>query len=287
MIEVGLFDGGFTHQKSASLGGENTCEGSQVIQWVRNEYRPVTFFTDMHIASVLDAPDDITKVAWLIEPPSLSETHYHKALELHDEFDCILTFNHNILEKLPKTSLYYPFGGSWIPLCEFGLQSKSDIVSMITTDKQRAPGHKMRHKAAHIMQLQEHPMYGRGTGCPMESKVVALRSYCYSIVIESCKLNGYFSEKLIDCFSQGTVPIYWGAPDIGKYFDTRGMMLFEDMEQLRDIIDWQIGFSTYTRKIPYIQHNLKKCYRYRCAEDWIYRSYPYIFEPCEKNVTIS
>lgn len=37
--------------------------------------------------------------------------------------------------------------------------------------------------------------------------------YCYE---NSTDINGYISEKIFDCFYNGLVPIYWGAPNIGE-----------------------------------------------------------------------
>mgnify|MGYP006087097799 CR=1 FL=1 len=62
-------------------------------------------------------------------------------------------------------------------------------------------------------------------GARPQEKVVALRSYSFHIAIENVRREGYFSEKLLDCFLTRTVPIYWGCPNIGEYFDVSGMIL--------------------------------------------------------------
>jgi hypothetical protein len=54
--------------------------------------------------------------------------------------------------------------------------------------------------------------------------------------VENCKEDNYFSEKLIDCLLCGTVPIYWGAPDISEYFDTRGMIIFNNLDEFMNIL---------------------------------------------------
>lgn len=51
----------------------------------------------------------------------------------------------------------------------------------------------------------------------VSSKVDLLRRYRYCLVMENQRQNGYITEKLFDCFPAGTVPIYWGAPDIHNY----------------------------------------------------------------------
>ena len=47
----------------------------------------------------------------------------------------------------------------------------------------------------------------------------------------------YFTEKLIDALITKTVPIYWGAPYIGDFYDNRGIIHFEDENELVDIVN--------------------------------------------------
>ena len=42
----------------------------------------------------------------------------------------------------------------------------------------------------------------------------------------------YFSEKLIDCFQTKTVPVYWGCPAIGEYFNIDGMIIVGDIDEM-------------------------------------------------------
>lgn len=277
-MNVGLFDGSFSHVNSATFGGDNLEEFPQNFRWRREEFLPVTFFTDMCLSRVYEAPPDITKVAWLIEPPSISDTHYKTAVKLRDEFDCILTFDASYPEK-ETDFMFYALGGSWISQDDFYIHKKRALVSIIGSEKVRAEGHKLRHAAIDRLGKKV-DVYGRGYN-ETRSKLTALSPYRYSVVIESCRLNDYFSEKLIDCFSQGTIPIYWGCSSIGEYFDTRGMILFNDLDELEDIINHQVSERDYVKRLRYIERNLDFCRRYRCAEDWIYQVYPFLFEPCE------
>jgi len=45
-----------------------------------------------------------------------------------------------------------------------------------------------------------------------------LENYKYSIAIENCCKENYFSEKFTDCILAWTIPIYYGCPNIDKYF---------------------------------------------------------------------
>ena len=59
----------------------------------------------------------------------------------------------------------------------------------------------------------------------------------FHVAVENSKHNNYFTDKIIDCFCTKTVPIYWGAPYIGDFYDDRGIIHFEDENELVDIIN--------------------------------------------------
>jgi hypothetical protein len=48
-----------------------------------------------------------------------------------------------------------------------------------------------------------------------------------SFAFENANYPGAFCEKLTDFFATGTIPIYWGNPDIGEFFDTNGIIIFD------------------------------------------------------------
>ena len=78
----------------------------------------------------------------------------------------------------------------------------------------------------------------------------------FSIVIENCKSDYYFTEKLIDCFLTGTVPIFWGCPSIKNFFNVKGMIIFDTLEECINIIN-SINVNKYNEMKPYIEENFK------------------------------
>lgn len=67
------------------------------------------------------------------------------------------------------------------------------------------------------------------------SKWETLSAYRFSLCFENMPMTGYVTEKLFDCLYAGTVPIYWGAPNIddlvpaGAYVDMRQFDTYGDM----------------------------------------------------------
>lgn len=50
------------------------------------------------------------------------------------------------------------------------------------------------------------------------TKYDGLINYKYSLCLENSKLKNYFTEKFTDSILCWTIPIYWGCPNIDKYF---------------------------------------------------------------------
>ena len=80
----------------------------------------------------------------------------------------------------------------------------------------------------------------------------------FSIAIENAKKEMFFCDKIMDCLITGTVPIYWGAPDISKYFDERGILSFNTPDELKNILE-EISEKKYKSMLKYIKKNYEIC----------------------------
>ncbi len=81
-----------------------------------------------------------------------------------------------------------------------------------------------------------HPAYG-GT---VVSKAEVLKKYKFAICFENSKnLPGYITEKILDCFTSGIVPIYAGAPNVKQYIPENAFIdyfQFETLEKLDNFL---------------------------------------------------
>ncbi len=68
------------------------------------------------------------------------------------------------------------------------------------------------------------------------SKARTLGNYKFAICFENSVLKGWITEKIFDCFFAGTVPVYWGAPDIAIRIPRD---CFIDMREFRDYAELQ------------------------------------------------
>lgn len=73
------------------------------------------------------------------------------------------------------------------------------------------------------------------TGGPVPDKDAFLRGYRFNIACENSASPGYITEKLVDPILAGSIPIYWGAPDVSRDFDPRCMINVSDYGSLDDL----------------------------------------------------
>lgn len=126
---------------------------------------------------------------------------------------------------------------------------KSKILSVVCSDQTWLPGHKLRY--AFVNKLIGHfkdkvDVFGRGFN-PVLDKYDALAPYKYSIAIENSSIPGYFTEKISDCYLTLTVPVYYGCPNIEKYFDPSSIIRIDphDFEGSVKIIESIIDNDNY------------------------------------------
>ena len=245
MLHVNLFDNSFASTFD-SLGYVTSTMDYKPknIVWLDKlmKYDGITVFTDWYIDSdIFDKVESRLKIFWLFEPRALAESGgiykntYKKILEIEDKFDYILTYDEELLKRSPKY-LKYIVGQSRIPDEVAKIYPKTKGVSMIASWKRDTEGHKLRHQI--IKELQ--PKYNFdvwGSGYrPFEDKLEPLKDYKYSICVMNSSADNFFTEVLLDCFRVGTIPIFWGCPNINEYFSSNGMIHFETIKELDNIL---------------------------------------------------
>ena len=76
----------------------------------------------------------------------------------------------------------------------------------------------------------------------------------FHIAVENSRHNYYFTDKIVDCFCTKTLPIYWGAPKIGDYYNEKGIITFDNEDELVDILN-NLTPEDYYSRLEYINEN--------------------------------
>jgi len=271
MVEVNIRDKNFGGEPSSCHKGKN-----KYVKWNFTN-KPVSdtcFITDLCLDDIYKASGVKRKVAWLLEPRVIHGEVYDWIEKNNRLFDFVLTFDKHLLSK-GQNYLYYPHGRCWIN--KYEETQKENKISTIASGKNFAEGHQLRHKA--IAKFKEDiSVYGRGYN-PVEDKEESLLKYKYSLTIENCRQPGYWTEKIVDCFATKTIPIFWGDNAVDDYFDSNGIIYFNDLDELEVIINniKENGDQIYNEKKEAIESNFLTVEEYRIPEDWIYLNYPFLF----------
>lgn len=249
----------FAHTNSSSWYNKPTN-----FTWCREDYGDVVVFTDTSL-NMVDGITRTKKYAWLIESPLYTKLNYDFIRTNFNKFDSVFTFDKELLNLSPKFH-FLPIGGCWISEGDRVIHDKNKLLSIIASRKQELPGHILRHEI--IKKFNNIDVFGNGYN-PIDNKILALGDYKFSIVVENCKKDYYFTEKLIDCFITGTIPIYWGCPSINDFFDSDGIISFDTLEDLKLILN-NLNDDLYLNKINSVRKNFELSKKFLIADDIIY-----------------
>jgi hypothetical protein len=190
-------------------------------------------------------------------------------------YNFLFTHNETLLEEVSGAHLF-EFGTTWIK--DYDYPEKEFAVSALVGGKNVTAGHRLRQKLwfkqdriegikknffisgnlGGVENFNNNPVLGDKKNPLFDSQ--------FHICIEQGKRDNYFSEKLMDCLTTKTVPIYWGCPNIGGWFDTRGFIM---VDNLKDIIEAceTLTPETYQNMLPYVEDNLEKSKKYATISD--------------------
>mgnify|MGYP003137842123 CR=1 FL=1 len=239
----------------------------QDIQYIKppsNNWDGVTVFTDEQcFTDLTDSIRSKHKVAWALESPVIKPYVYKHISQLIDKFDKIYICNPELYNNHPKISKL-EFGACWVPQPYCEIYTKNKLLSIVASNKAYAPGHMFRHE---IIKERVHPeleLWGSGYkwfSDEPSGRVAPFKDYMYVIVVENCKYPGYFTDKIIDCFATGCIPIYWGCPLMYTRFNKNGYYTFDTIEELKNILS-KISTEDYYSKMDYIKENYKLFKKY-------------------------
>lgn len=264
-MKVTISDNLFVHnKKSAFADGDNLGIGPSHFEWELGGTESARFVTD----SMIKYAAGPGQIAWLLEPFSIHPENYFAALD--KKFDAVLTHNRYFCENFGW--LWYPHGGCHISSAHRGIRPKSKKISILLSNKNTLRGHKLRHEIVDHYGAKFDGIFGLdGHVSPLD----AYGPYRYSVVVENERADGYFTERLIDCMTVGTIPVYWGWRGVTELFYPEGIIQFNRCMDLESV--FALGESAYKTKEWAVMENCYLAAKYVVCEDRIYDMYPELF----------
>jgi len=253
----------FTHLTNGNKGYSVHGKESKYIEWVQDGGEG-TFYIDDTINVGINDKNVGPKYLWLLESkfikPGLVENIIQNRELIENTYDVIFTHDQRLL-SLGDRFKWVPAQGFWIK--EPKVYEKSKMISMIASNKRMCEGHIKRLEWVERIGDQV-DLYGRGFN-EIVNKEDGLCDYMFSIAIENGQYETYFTEKLLDCFATGTIPVYLGAPDIGNHFNMDGIIILSD--------EFDVSEDIYYNKLDAIKDNLERAKEIEILEDFIYVRY--------------
>lgn len=139
-------------------------------------------------------------------------------------------------------------------LVELPVPTKTKKLSAIASTKTDIEGHRQRHEFVNWLETT-HPdvdVYGHGRRKQLDDKWSGLAPYQFSVAIENTSKPHYWTEKISDCFLSYTVPVYFGATNIGEYFpsDSFIWLPLNDIEEAKRALASILSRENWEKRLP-------------------------------------
>lgn len=247
---------------------------SKYFSWTKDRDDLPTFYTHASFNEIRETKENNLII---LESSAIIPFHNKWAVERHNSFKHIYTHNSDVLFHC-KNAKWIPGGGCWIGTefggCEPEVYGKTKLCSFTSSDKVMCQLHKMRLESWKFLRSRAgHIDYFGSLSTGFVKPNEYLKDYMFSIIFENNIDDAYFTEKIINCFATGTIPVYMGARNIGDFFDANGIIQFTSLKQLLEICNDGITQEIYQSKIESVRKNFELAKNFYCIEDYMWENY--------------
>ncbi|MCE5286504.1 MAG: glycosyltransferase [Pelosinus sp.] len=175
---------------------------------------------------------------------------------MHTLFDKIFTWNDDYIDN--KKYFKINFSTNFPETINQDISKKVNFCTLVAGNKFRGHPLELYSKRIEAIRWFEHyhpqdfSFYGIGWDekeypsykGAIQSKKQVLETYRFAICYENGQqINGYITEKILDCFAAGCVPIYWGAGNIEQHIPKECFIDKRDFSSYEDLYSYLKGMS--------------------------------------------
>lgn len=119
------------------------------------------------------------------------------------------------------------------------LAAKSGFCSFVVSNGNMADPirEKMFKRLSQYKQVDSGGRYMNNIGGPVDDKHAFEAQHKFCLVFENASHSGYTTEKIVDAFAAGAIPIYWGDPDITKVFNPKSFIWVTNEDAIEEAVN--------------------------------------------------
>jgi len=247
-----------------------------LFNWSRDKEKcDAVVCVDSGIVGMFESDDMPEKrFAWLCESPIVIQNVYDMIRENHDVlldyYIAMFTCDKELAEMDER--IHHIYAGSnlpWVKDNDREIYAKTKDISFVSSNKNFTVGQKLRHSLAEKYKDEVDvigSINGDRIGDNIFDKLEGYKDYRFTIVIENCVQDNYFTEKITDAFATGTIPVYWGTENVKEVFNPDGIIMLTD-----DFDISQLTPELYEDKFDAVKENFEIINTMEMADDELYK----------------
>jgi hypothetical protein len=240
---------------------------TEVIETKISSLKDIDF--SLFIDSTPQKTEDLSSINILVlqEPNEYFGLH-DWAVQNNHLFSFILTWDDKLLNNLDN-AIFLPFGHTWFKPDQYQKEHEKKFqISHLCGKLLKTYGQSLRHELLARKNEVKVPtkyfdVYGDRHNIEEAriGKEEVFGDSMFGVAIENTSHNGYFTEKILDCFLLKTIPMYWGCTDIDNFFNKEGIIKFGNVDEFTYISN-RLNEGYYNSRKEIIEENYQKALQY-------------------------
>jgi len=223
----------------------------------------------LFIDDVPKSQEDLSPVnIMVLQEPNEYFGYHDWAIANKELFSVILTWDDKILNTCDN-AVFLPFGHTWFKPYQYEQpHEKKFELSHLRGTLLKTYGQSLRHELLDRKDEIKIPtnfysIYGDRHNIENAriGKEEVFGNSMFGVAIENTSHNGYFTEKILDCFLLKTIPVYWGCSSITNFFEQDGIITFDNVDDLIVKVN-KLDESYYNDRLNVIEENYNRALSY-------------------------
>jgi hypothetical protein len=202
------------------------------------------------------------------EEPNEYFGHHDWVIQNQNYFSIILTWSDKVLNNC-SNAIFVPYCETWLKPEQYKKDySKQFLVSHVRGNLLKTQGHAYRFEYHDRTNELKIPFKSWETAGIREQIETCAAAKCelfgnaqFGVVIENTSHRNYFTEKIMEMFLLKTIPVYWGCSNIGDFFNEKGIITFNNVDDLVYKLN-NLDENYYNNNLEVINENYNIAFEY-------------------------